>query len=68
MTQGRMEQEWIHTSHLLAIQLNCHRDSKKHPRQIQPHDVNPYYQHIKRRKHPEPKADISILKAFLKGH
>lgn len=65
MTQGRMEQAWSHTSHILATQMNCHRDPKRNPQPFIPRDVDLYYQSRKQQKKKKPtKEDFMALKAL----
>jgi len=59
MAGARQKQEWSHTSALLAMLANCHRDPKKtrpyKPADFQPRPAAP-------RSTPRPKADIGLLK------
>jgi hypothetical protein len=60
MAVHRSEQQWAHTSSILAMIANVNRDPKKTPA-YKPDDFNP---HVKRRKQqaPLPKVGIEILK------
>jgi len=41
MAEGRLDQEWNHTSAVLAMLANVHRDPKK-CRPFRPEDFHPY--------------------------
>lgn len=58
MAEGRSRERWAHTSSLLALMANAHRDPDA-SHVYKPGDFNPHYQR------PEPivgKADIGVLK------
>jgi len=59
MAGARRKQEWSHTSALLAMLANCHRDPKKtrpyKPTDFQPRPTAP-------RSTSRPQADIGLLK------
>lgn len=62
MSEGRGREHWAHTSALLALLANVHRDPKKH-RPFSPADFNPYALDEQK---PAPKTrDLSILKAVF---
>jgi hypothetical protein len=58
MAEARNRQAWAHTSALLALIANCHRDPKK-TRPFQPADFHP---HEKQRKPAPMKVGIAVLK------
>lgn len=65
MAEARSRERWNHTSSILALLANCHRDPKK-GRKLKPADFHPYQQ-IKQNQAPLPKADITVLKqVFVK--
>lgn len=57
MAEGRQTEQWNHTSAVLAMMANVHRDPKRRP--YQPRDFHPL---AKRPKAEIVKADISVLK------
>jgi hypothetical protein len=60
MAEGRRRDAWQHTSALLAMLFNAHRDPKKsQPRK--PTDFDPYFQHIS----DNVTCDIRVLKSIL---
>jgi plasmid replication initiation protein len=58
MAEARSRQAWAHTSSLLAMLANIHRDPKK-TRAYKPADFNP---HASSRKLSVAKVDIEVLK------
>ncbi len=66
MTQARQQSEWGHTSSILALLANCHRDSKKRPAPFAPEEFNP----CKRANREKPVANvpIGVLKDIFLGH
>lgn len=72
MAKGRAEQQdrmaWNHTSHLLAVLINAHRDPKK-GRPVTPEQLNPYAGDQRRGKGiPLNRDNIRMLKkAFVDG-
>lgn len=58
MGEARSQQAWAHTSSVLALLANVHRDSKK-TRAYQPADFNP---HIRKSPVNLPKVGINVLK------
>lgn len=63
MAEGRGREHWAHTSALLALLANVHRDPKKH-RAFSPADFNPY-EALERRKPAAKTKDLSILKTVF---
>jgi len=63
MVEGKQTEEWNHTSAVLAMLANAHRDPKK-TRPFKPGDFHPG---VKRAapEAPLPKVDISILKTVF---
>ncbi len=59
MAEARSRERWSHTSAVLALLANCHRDPRKKPTPYQPADFNPYQ---RRRERPVRKASIQVLK------
>jgi hypothetical protein len=58
MGEARSQQAWSHTSALLALIANVHRDSKR-ARSFKPSDFNP---HAKTSQTDVPKVSIHVLK------
>jgi hypothetical protein len=58
MAEARSRQQWAHTSALLALLANAHRDPKK-TRAFKPADFNPYLRH---KQPPAAKVGIGVLK------
>ncbi len=58
MGEAKSQQAWAHTSSVLALLANLHRDSKK-TRAYKPADFNP---HIRKTPVPIQKVGISLLK------
>lgn len=65
MMEGRAEQDWLHTSHLLALQANCHRDPKRSP--VHPAELNLFYQWRKRFHQPK-KHGVEVLRHLATNH
>jgi hypothetical protein len=42
MAEARCRERWEHTSVLLALIANCHRDPRRKPTPYKPADFNPY--------------------------
>jgi hypothetical protein len=63
MAEGRGREHWAHTSALLALLANVHRDPKKH-RAFSPADFNPY-EALERRNTKAKTKDLSILKTVF---
>ena len=65
MAEARTQDAWSHTSALLALLANVHRDPKKH-RVYKPADFDPTSQRNSfrrpRRNDGLPKVDIAVLK------
>jgi hypothetical protein len=64
MAGARQKQEWSHTSALLAMLANCHRDPKK-TRPFKPSDFQPMPDRTRTRTPPVARADISVLKTVF---
>lgn len=68
MSEGRGKDAWAHTSSLLALLANAHRDPKKKSTPYSSSDFNPHESHQK----DKPIAtvtDLSILKTvFIDSH
>jgi hypothetical protein len=58
MAEARSRQAWNHTSAILAMLANVHRDVKK-TRAFKPADFHP---HRRGEKQSVPKAEIGVLK------
>jgi hypothetical protein len=58
MGEARSQQAWAHTSSVLALLANLHRDPKK-SRAYKPGDFNP---HVRRKPVTIQKVGISVLK------
>jgi len=63
MAESRIRQEWNHTSAVLAMLANCHRDPKK-ARTFRPGDFHPLTRESARRGEL-PKASIMLLKTIF---
>ena len=62
MAEARSREEWNHTSAVLALLANCHRDPKK-TKAMKPADFHPHLG--RKRPAPLPKADITLLKTIF---
>jgi len=60
MAEAKRRDAWLHTSNLLAMLANCHRDPKKSSA-AKPKDFNPYTQ----RTRPVKRASVDVLKVFI---
>jgi hypothetical protein len=58
MGEARSQQAWAHTSSILALFANLHRDPKK-SRAYKPGDFNP---HVRRKPVTIQKVGVSVLK------
>ena len=58
MAEARSQQQWAHTSAILAMLANIHRDPKK-SRPFKPSDFNP---HLRGKEEVIVKTEISVLK------
>lgn len=70
MANGRRSAEWEHTSSILAILANCHRDSKERQKPYTPAEFNPtldagQVQKAKAAANKPIPAQVSALKALL---
>lgn len=63
MAEARSRQQWHHTSALLALIANCHRDAKRQ-RPYRPEDFLPQASTRERVSVP-PITDLSILKTLF---
>ena len=63
MAEARIRQEWNHTSAVLAMLANCHRDPKK-SRTFRPADFHPLTRDTARRGEL-PRASIMLLKTIF---
>jgi hypothetical protein len=59
MAEARCRERWSHTSAVLALLANCHRDPRKKPTPYKPADFNPYQRRRERTTH---QASIEVLK------
>jgi len=62
MGEARLQNEWAHTSSLLALIANVNRDPKK-ARAFKPADFNPHSKPDPDA--PKPMADITVLKQIF---
>jgi len=66
MADGRVREEWNHTSQLMCLTANINRDPKRKPKPYAPADFHPLER--ARAARPIP-ADISVLRdVFVKPH
>lgn len=63
MADGRSQALWSHTSAVLALLANVHRDPKK-SKAFKPSDFNP---HSQKHAGPLPKVKLSEVKGLLMG-
>jgi hypothetical protein len=61
MAEARSRERWAHTSSLLALLANAHRDPKR-TRAFVPADFNP---HAKKAEPVRERVNISVLKAVF---
>ena len=64
MADGRQREAWNHTSQLLAMLFNAHRDPQK-TSPAKPADFHPLLERASPTSQPLP-ADISVLKVFTR--
>ncbi len=69
MLDGRAREHWNHTSTLMALIANCHRDPKK-TRPAKPADFHPFAQRQSENRQPrKPIVGIEVLKqVFIDQH
>lgn len=61
MADARRRDEWQHTSAVLAMLANVHRNPKKKPQPFTPADFNP----LAERKQPVVKTGVRTLKTIF---
>ena len=67
MTEGRIRQEWNHTSTVLAMIANVNRDRKKRSRPFEPREFHPMERAKQETGLAVRSGDISVLKqVFVK--
>ncbi|MBE7466817.1 MAG: hypothetical protein HS116_25380 [Planctomycetes bacterium] len=66
MSEGHGRAAWAHTSAILALLANAHRDPKKHSA-FTPGDFNPYEAQERCKPHTKTR-DLSVLKAVFVDH
>jgi hypothetical protein len=59
MAEARSRERWAHTSALLALTANFHRDQRRKPTPYRPADFNPHHRKQESLAH---KASIEVLK------
>lgn len=62
MVDGHRSESWQHTSALLCLLANVHRDVKKHPRAYSPAEFNPAF---KKDNEPPIKSHVRVLKGIF---
>ena len=62
MADSRRQNEWQHTSAILAMLANIHRNPKKKPQPFTPAEFNPL---AEERKQPKVKTKICTLKTIF---
>lgn len=60
MAEARRREAWQHTSWLMSLIANCHRDPKRRPEPFTPDELNP----LAERKSQEPVTRVGV--GFLK--
>ena len=65
MADGRRQEDWSHTAHLLSLVANCHRDPKKRRTPFQPADFDPTRKRRKRKREKKETGDIRLLKTVF---
>ena len=60
MAEARSRERWAHTSAILVLIANCHRDHRRKPTPYKPSDFNPYYR--QRESAVVEKVSIEVLK------
>lgn len=65
MAEARVSEQWNHTSHVLCMIANAHRDPKK-TSAFKPQDFNPFAKAAARRKDDVIPVDFSVLRGILK--
>jgi hypothetical protein len=65
MAEGRQRADWGRASAAMALQANCHRDPKRRAQPFRAADFDPYAEQAAKKREPDFKADISVLKMFL---
>ena len=65
MADGAMRERWSHTSSLMALLANLHRDPRKGKR-FGPDDFDPFARQRKNAQPPIP-ADITVLRDVFCG-
>jgi len=63
MAEAKGQDHWNHTSALMALVANVHRDPKK-SKVLKPADFHPHIKGQTKRDKP-PKADITLLKTVF---
>ena len=64
MAEARGRERWAHTSSVLALLANAHRDPKK-TSAFKPADFNPY---LRAKETPLPKVGVQVLKQVFVDH
>lgn len=62
MVDGCRREAWNHTSHVLAMLANCHRDEKRRHAPFLPGEFNPT---LRRPKATLPMMPVSVLKQLF---
>jgi hypothetical protein len=63
LANARQEENWTHTSTVLAMMANINRDLEKHPQAFTPADFNPFAKKDARRRIPLTKAITDQIKS-----
>jgi len=64
MAESKQKEAWSHTSSIMALTANCHRDPKK-TRRFRPDDFNPFAAR-RRQGIPLTADNVGLLKRFAR--
>ena len=68
MADGRRQEDWSHTAHLLSLIANCHRDPKKRRAPFQPAHFDPTRKRRRPKRLKKETGDLRLLKTvFVDG-
>jgi hypothetical protein len=61
MAEARCREAWNHTSAMMALTANCHRDPKKN-KPFKPQQFHPYQERRRQQATHKPKVGVELLK------